>query len=225
MFFILIFIFFNFTNLLSSCSDKTNTNEKNRIKQIELANFYKKKGEVLLKNKKYELGISYINQSVKISPKLMQPFRAFAKCIYLKEYDNAIVDFEDCKTKWGDNYIEGHKYNFYIGLCYLQTNKYENAESMFKKNNKHNSTELFYSGIVKFKLKKYKQAIQEFDKALKVYHNFSEAQFYKSICLSKFDKYSEALNVLDEGKQNAANKYTLKEPWVEFESFPYQVVW
>ena len=69
-----------------------------------------------------------------------------------------------------------HTYNFYKGLCYLQLNRFDEAEKLFeeyvnemyKKMAKKwvHPTALFYYGISKYEQKKYQEAIIIFDRAL-----------------------------------------------------------
>ena len=166
-------------------------------KDSTIAYLWQQKSMPYFKAKKYEIGMKYIDKAVKYDPERWQSYRAFIKCIFAKTYKEAIIDFEDCKKKFGNNYVMDHTYNFYIGLSYLQLNEYSKAEMLFNeyiedlfKNRQglEHPTALFYYGISKYEQKKWGEAIIEFDKALKIYPNFSDAKYYKAICLARLEK-------------------------------------
>src|SRR5690606_27741640 len=87
------------------------------------------------KAKKYEIGMSLINKAVMYDPQRWQPYQAFIKCIFAKTYKEAIIDFQDCKKKWGNNYVMDHTFDFYIALSYLQLNEFRKAELLLKEYN------------------------------------------------------------------------------------------
>ena len=88
-------------------------------KDSTVAYLWQQKSMPYFKAKKYEIGMKYIDKAVKYDPERWQSYRAFIKCIFAKTYKEAIIDFEDCKKKFGNNYVMDHTYNFYIGLSYL----------------------------------------------------------------------------------------------------------
>jgi tetratricopeptide (TPR) repeat protein len=220
------------TESISTSYDKPSNKHKEIEVSKEFANQevgkdkkWKQKGESYLKKGKFRQGMDCLNEAVKLNEKSWKPYHAFAKCIYLKNYDEAIIELEDYKNRFGNVNIEGHDCDFYLGLCYLQKNDFELAKKYFVSKKNNNSTELFYIGIIEFKLRNYKQAISYFDEAIKVYPNFSDAKYYKSICLSKFDKFNEASILLQEAKQDAKNKFSINESNGKYTKYPYQVEW
>jgi len=203
-------------------------------KDSTIAYLWQQKAMPYFKLRKCEIGMPFIDKAVKYEALRWQPYRAFIKCIFAKTYKEAIIDFEECVKKFGNNYEMDHTYNFYIGLCYLQLNEYENAEQKFKEYNEdiyknrqglEHPTALFYYGIAKYELQKWDEAIIEFDKALKIYPNFSDVKFYKAMCFMKIKKTKEAIILLDEGKSDAEKGYTINEDNAIYEKYPYQVIW
>ena len=95
-------------------------------KDSTIAYLWQQKAMPYFKAKKYEIGMKYIDKAVHYNPERWQSYRAFIKCIFAKTYKEAIVDFEDCKKKFGNNYVMDHTYNFYIGLSFLQLNEFSN---------------------------------------------------------------------------------------------------
>lgn len=102
-------------------------------KDSTIAYLWQQKAMPYFKARKYEIGMKFIDKAVKYDAARWQPYRAFIKCIFAKTYEEAIVDFEDCKKKFGNNYVMDHTFIFYIALCNLQLNKYQEAEKLLSK--------------------------------------------------------------------------------------------
>jgi tetratricopeptide (TPR) repeat protein len=203
-------------------------------KDSTIAYLWQQKAMPYFKLRKYKIGMPFIDKAVRYEPKKWQPYRAFIKCIFAKTYKESIIDFEDCIKKYGNGYIMDHTYGFYIGLCYLQLNEYEKAEKQFKeyiddifksRQGLQHPTALFYYGIAKYEQEKWDDAIIEFDKALKIYSNFSDIKFYKAMTLIRLNKMEEANVLLEEGKKNADMGFTINEDNANYEKYPYQVIW
>lgn len=204
-------------------------------KDSTVARLWQEKAMPYFKARKYEVGMQYIDKAVFYDQQEWLPYRAFIKCIFAKTYKDAIVDFQDCINKYGDGYRMDHKYSFYIGLCYLQLNEYEKAEKTFKeyngdlfknRQNLEHPTALFYYGIAKYELKKWDEAIVLFDKALKIYPNFSDAKYYKALCMARLGAKEEDVKTLfKNAKEDAKLGYTINEDNTIYETYPYQVRW
>ena len=204
-------------------------------KDSTIAYLWQQKAMPYFKMKKYEVGMAYIDKAVKYDAQGWQPYRAFVKCIFFKTYKDAILDFEECILKWGnDNYEMDHTYSFYIGLCYLQLNEFEKAEQYLqqtiveqrKRSNDVHYIDLFYYAITKYELGKYDEAIKIFDETIAKYPKFSDAIYYKALCLLKQNKSSvEAPNLIYQAKEFAKNGYTINEDNANYEPYPYQVKW
>ncbi len=98
-----------------------------------IAYFWQQKAMPLFKQGKHEVGMEYIDKAVQYDRRNYQEYRAFIKCIFAKTYRAAIEDFEDCKQRFGNNYVMDHSYDFHIALSYLQLNEFEKAAEIFKK--------------------------------------------------------------------------------------------
>ena len=229
---------------VTKCAEKYNYNynmaewqsclDSGLKKDSTAAYLWQQKAMPYFKAKKYEIGMQYVDKAVNYNPERWQSYRAFIKCIFAKTYKEAILDFEDCKKRFGNSYVMDHTYNFYIGLCYLQLNEYVKAEQLFKeyiddifKNRQglEHPTALFYYGIAKYELKKLDEAIVEFNKALKIYPNFSDVKYYKAICLAKLGKVEEYKILMKESEQDARKGYTINEDNTVYETYPYQKKW
>lgn len=110
--------------------------DKGLAKDSTIAYLWQQKAMPLFKQGKHEVGLKYIDNAVKYNPQKWQDYRAFIKCIFVKDYSGAIADFKDYKEKFGYGYVMDHTYDFYIGLSYLQLNEFKKAEQIFQEDYK-----------------------------------------------------------------------------------------
>lgn len=226
---------------VTNCADKINYTTRMQEyqncldaglkKDSTIAYLWQQKAMPYFKAKKYEVGMPLLDKAVYYDSKRWKAYRGFMKCIFVKNYKGAINDFEECLKQQGNGYEMDHSYSFYIGLSYLQLNEFNKANEIFQKDilaqekqfgNAHH-LDLFYFGITKYEQGKWEEAIIEFDKSLKEYSNFSDAQFYKAICLSRIGKKEEAIQVMEKAKNDFKNGYTINEDNAIYESYPYKV--
>lgn len=209
--------------------------DKGLVKDSTIAYLWQQKAMPLFKQSKYEIGMKYIDKAVKYDRDRWQDYRAYIKCIFAKNYQDAITDFQDCKKRFGNSYVMDHTYDFYIGLSLLQLNEFKKAELIFEKdyqnilNTKGESwlhhLDLFYYGISKYEQKNYLGAIEIFNKSLKIYPEFSEVLVYKAKCLKKIGKTSQAKELNELGKLNGKKGHTINESGSPYERHPYQIRW
>jgi tetratricopeptide (TPR) repeat protein len=221
-------------NYNTRMSDWQNCLDNGLAKDSTIAYLWQQKAMPYFKARKYEVGMPFLDKAVKYNAERWQPYRGFMKCVFSKSYKDAIEDLEDCKKKFGNGYVMDHTYDFYIGISYLQLNEFEKAEKIlqnyvdeiYKNRDKlEHPTAYFYLGIAKFELKKIDEAIAVFDKALKVYPNFSDVKFYKAICLIRNEKIEEAKTLLKESEADYKIGYKLNEDNTIYETYPYQKKW
>lgn len=227
---------------LTNCAEKYNYNIQMSERQAcldeglkidsTIAYLWQQKAMPYFKARKYEVAMNFLDKAVQYNPQRWQPYRGFMKCIFSKAYQDAIADLEDCKKKFGNLYVMDHTYDFYIAISYLQLNEYAKAETILQnyvdeiyKNRQQleHHTAYFYLGIAKYELKKYDEAIAVFDKALKVYPNFSDVKYYKYICLMFVGKNEEAKELYAQAKENFKLGYKLNEDNTIYELYPYQL--
>ena len=204
-------------------------------KDPSIAYLWQQKAMPLFKQGKYEAGMEYIDKAVEIDPERWQPYRAFIKCIFAKTYKAAIVDFMDLIEKYGNGYVMDHSYKFHIGLSYLQLNEFKKAETIFAEDleeqqqqwgeDGHHHLDLFYYGISKYEQGKIEDALAIFEKALKVYPKFSDAQYYKAMCLFRMRRDGEGQSLMEAARENGLTGNTIIEDNVIYERYPYQVRW
>jgi len=192
---------------------------------------WQQKAMPLFKQGKYEFAMPFLDKAVALDPKKYMDYRAFMKCIFGKRYVEAIEDFEAAKKLSGNSYVMDHTYNFYIGLSYLQLGRFTEAEQILEADRKaHLATssvephflDVFYLGIAKYELGKYEQAIEQFDVSIKTYSEFSDAEYYKALCLIKLGRNDEADKLVQKAITDYRNGYTINEDNVIYERYPYQ---
>jgi tetratricopeptide (TPR) repeat protein len=197
-----------------------------------VAELWQQKAMPLFKQKKYEIGMPYLDSAVKYD-KMKEgiPYRAFMKCIFQKSYRSALKDFNLAQKQNGNSYIMDHSYEFYKGLCYLQLNQFDSAEFFINKVvkeelNSHNEAHhlhWFYQGVIQHEKEDFKEAIQSFDKCLLQYPQFSDAQFYKALCYDQQSQKKEAIELLLIAKENLRKGYSINEDNAFYEAYPYQI--
>ncbi|WP_282068948.1 tetratricopeptide repeat protein [Olleya namhaensis] len=198
-----------------------------------VAYLWQQKAMPYFKAKKYEVGMTYLDKAVLYKPERWLSYRAFIKCIFAKTYKSAIVDFEECIKREGNTYVMDHTYRFYIALSYLQLNEFEKAENLLKKDiieqekewGEPHFLDLFYYGISKYEQRKWQEATTAFDKVIAQYPTFSDAKYYKSICLRHQNKIEDSKTFILEAKEDAALGNTINEANSIYEPYPYQVRW
>ncbi|KIC01859.1 hypothetical protein OA88_11515 [Flavobacterium sp. JRM] len=220
-------------NYTFQMSEWQNCIDEGLKKDNTIAYLWQQKAMPYFKCKKYEVGMPFLDKAVLYDKQEWLPYRGFMKCIFVKNYKEAIQDLEESIKLYGNGYRMDHPYSFYIGLCYLQLNEYDKAEKLFDdyvndiyKNRQQleHPTAYFYQGIAKYELKKWDEAIAIFDKALKIYPQFSDAKYYKAICLFKLGKPKEEITTLAaSAREDAAKGFTLNEDNTIYETYPYQV--
>lgn len=202
-------------------------------KDSTIAYLWQQKAMPYFKARKYEIGMPFIDKAVKYNPERWQPYRAFIKCIFAKTYRDAIADFEDCKKKFGNQYVMDHTYDFYIAISYLQLNEFKKAEVLLQKyvddalkskgEDLVHHTALFYLGIAKYEQERFNEAIADFDRSLKKYPNYSDVKTYKALCLFKLGKKEDASALFKEASEDYDKGYKINEDNVIYEMYPYQV--
>jgi tetratricopeptide (TPR) repeat protein len=218
----------NYTIMMNEYQDCLDAGLK---KDSTIAYLWQQKAMPYYKARKYSVGKKFLDKAVQYDEKRWLSYRAFMKCIFSKDYNGAIADFETCVRNYGNSYEMDHTYFFYIGLSYLQLNEFKKAEEMFKKDiadqeNKREEAhflDLFYSGISKYEQQKWQEAIDEFDKSLKQYPNFSDVEFYKGICLMRLGKKDEATQIFTKAVKDAEMGFTINEDNAIYEKYPYQL--
>jgi tetratricopeptide (TPR) repeat protein len=198
-----------------------------------MAGWWQQKAMPLFKQKKYELGIPFLDSAVKYDARRYTDYRAFMKCIFQKSYRSAIVDFHQAKAFADNGVVMDHSYDFYLGLCYLQLNNFDSASFFLSKTIDDerrsvgskwiNPLDWFYLGIVSYEQGQYPEAQQLFDSALTAYPHFSDAKVYKAACMYRSGKSGQGKELMKEAEDDFGHGYTFTDINAIHEPYPYQV--
>lgn len=183
------------------------------------AYLWQQKAMPLYKARKYSLGKPFLQKAVEHDPKSYLDYSAFMNCIFSKEYEDSITEFLEVKERFGDGYVMDHTYNFYIGLNYLQLNKFDKAKEYLVKSKEQQFLDFpkdspeeachyldwFYLGIIEHELSNYENAIECFNTSLKVYENFGDAMYYKAFSQLALNRTSEAKVTYQAAFENTHN--------------------
>jgi tetratricopeptide (TPR) repeat protein len=187
----------------------------------------------LFKQNKYQQGMPYLDSAVKYDAKNWLEYRAFMKCIFQKDYEAALIDFDLARSINGNSYVMDHPYDFYSALCHLQLGRFQQAEALLhgciderrqKLGDKWvHYVHLFYLGVVCFEQERYTEAQEHLKKCLDKYPDFSDAEYYMAATYVRQMDYKTALPIIKKAAADAAKGYTLNEDNVFYETYPYQV--
>ena len=199
-----------------------------------MAYLYQQKAMPYFKQRKYQVGLHYLEKAVRLDSITYIDYQAFIKCIFSKDYEAAIHDFEIAKRLKGKNsYVMDHTYDFHIGLCHLQLADYKKALFFFDKSIEHTRKtsgenwihylDLFYAGVTCQEMRQHKEALNYFNKALVEYTTFSDAKYYKAISLFRTNQVELAEKTLAECEKDYKNGLTINEDNAIYEKYPYQI--
>lgn len=196
---------------------------------------WQQKAMPYFKARKYEVGMRYLDKAVEINKVRYLSYRGFIKCIFAKTYKEAIADFEEIKSIEGNSIEMDHSYDFYIALSHLQLNNFITAEEIFTQDvntqveewgeKEYHHLSIFYLAISQYEQKKWEEANKNFDKTLEKYPTFSEALYYKSICLMNLNQNEKGMVAYEKAKINGQKGNTINEDNSLYEPYPYKILW
>ncbi len=199
-----------------------------------VAYLWQQKAMPLFKMGKSELAMQYLDKAVRYDSSWFD-YRAFMKCIFGKKYAEAIADLKECNIIRPGGAVMDHEYDFYIGISYLQLNKFDSArhvlENLIERGEKLHGRDwplyldIFYAGIACYELEDFDKAIAYFDRSLEKHPRFSDAKYYKGICLRSKGDESGGAALMKEAHQDFKDGFTIDEDNEIYEPYPYQVNW
>lgn len=197
------------------------------------AYYWQQKAMPLSKQMKHELASPYLDSAVKYNPKKWLDYRAFMKCIFSKQYREALIDFYAALELNGNSGVMDHPYYFYIGLCHLQLNNFDSCRYMMQqcideKTKQHGANwahplHWFYLGIAWYEQDNFTKAIESFDGALELNPTFPDVLYYKALCMQQLGEKSEALALAQQADSLLKKGYFINEDNARHELYPYQV--
>lgn len=148
----------------------------------------------------FEKGFEYLNKAVELDPKLHLGYRGWMKLRKLRDFDNALSDFNtlDSLTPKFVDAPWGEDIDFLRGECYFGKKDYQKAIELFNRNIKNQKEDwadihsFVYLGICEYELENYKKAISEFQRALKQSEYVPESFFGMAKAYQKLGQIEKA---------------------------------
>lgn len=200
-----------------------------------IAYLWQQRALPLWKQQKYQVAISYFDKAVAIDREHWLSRLAFLKCIFAKDYPGALADIIAYKKEFGSTVEQDHTLELYMGICYLQLHRFDDALAILKENIQTQEREhsmdwihfldRYYLAMTHYEKNDYAMAIAELDEVLQEYPTFSDAQYYKSICLNYLGEKEKAQTLMAEAINNFEKGNTFNEDSNLYENYPYQVTW
>jgi tetratricopeptide (TPR) repeat protein len=161
------------------------------------------------------------------------PYRAFIKCIFAKDYDGAITDFNLCQRLARGGGIMDHSYSFYLGLSYLERGEADVAWQYIAEDIKvqqdrgagsdaHFNSWL-YAGIVHIELNKPDSAKYFLQQCLSRYPQHPEGNYYMARVLQKLSLPDDAQKHAEAGRAGLIAGYRMNEDNIAYVNYPRQV--
>lgn len=200
-----------------------------------IATAYQLKAIPYIKYGEYAKAFLLEDKAVELEPKNWTAYRGFLKCIFTKDYEGAIIDFQNAQRLTPNSYEMDHTYLFYEGLCNLELGNYSMAEENFKKDIfiqsggdiKKQTTVHFnsflYIGILYYEMKNNDKAKEYLQKCLAIYKEHPDANYYLAL-LYKSENNNELKNFyLLIAKQSKLKGFGLNEDNVYYAYYPHQI--
>jgi tetratricopeptide (TPR) repeat protein len=196
------------------------------------AQLWREKATSHFKAGQYEGAIKYINKAVELDTLGWLGYRGFMKCVFMKDYANAIIDLKEIYKKRPLEQKMDHSYPFWIGISYLKLNQLDSAsqylqlsinQSISKGTDWVHFVDWFYFGLIKFKQKDSLRALEYFDNAIAQNSLFPDVAYYKAIILLNQKKKLEAKDLLLSARANLVNGYRMNEDNEVYVNYPYQI--
>jgi tetratricopeptide (TPR) repeat protein len=201
----------------------------------QIAYAYRQKAIPYIKNGDYEKAFVLNNRAVELQPKEWTAYRGFLKCIFTKDYEGAIIDFQKAQQLTPNGYEMDHTYFFYEGLCNLELGNYPNAEKNLKqdilvqtgggKENEINAhfNSFLYLGLVYYEMKDYEKAKEYLLKSLNAYKELPEANYYLAMIYKKENNPELRKKYLLNAKQSKKEGYSMNEDNLYYANYPHQI--
>ena len=194
---------------------------------------YQLKAVPYIKNGEYEKAFKLNDKAVESDPQGYTAYRGFLKCIFTKDYEAAIIDFEKAQQLTPNGGEMDHTYMFYEGLCNLELGNYSMAEEKFKqdifiqtggdkKKTPHFNT-LLYVGILYYEMNNGEKAKEYLQKCLGVYNQLPEANYYLALQYEKEGQKMLMKKHLATARQSIIDGYSMNEDNIYYANYPHQV--
>lgn len=199
----------------------------------DIAIAYQQKAVPLIKDGKYAEAFALENKAASLDPPRWLAYRGFLKCIFTKDYEGAILDFQGAARLNPAGREMDHTYPFFEGVSNLELKKYALAETDFKRDRalqqgpagkgEVHFNSWFYAGVLAFELKNYAQAKAYLQQCLRQYANHPDANYYLGLTYRRLGDKPLASQHLRTAGQALAKGYRLNEDNIYYANYPHQI--
>ncbi|WP_299214311.1 hypothetical protein [uncultured Aquimarina sp.] len=171
----------------------------------------------------YHISFPLLQKSLQLDPEEALYYTSWLMTDLYKDYDRAIEylnKYDDYRPGKVD-YAWGNNVNFLKGEVLQALGRHEEAIVEFTKAIDEEGTEYIdpsafpYRGISYAALKKYKEAIADFDLGIKVYDKSSLSYYYKGITLLEIGDNNQALIHIEKARTLVSKGYKKSDPYKE----------
>ncbi len=194
---------------------------------------YQQKAIPFIKNGEYEKAFKLEDKAVELEPANYVAYRGFLKCIFTKDYENAIVDFQKAEQLTQGGFVMDHTYFFYEGLCDLELGNYLRAGDDFKqdifiqqggdKTKAVHFNTLLYAGILYYLIGNDDKAKEYLLECLDLYRQSPDANYYLALVYKREHDRTRKDQYLQIARQSIGQKYGLNEDNVYYAYYPFQI--
>jgi tetratricopeptide (TPR) repeat protein len=194
---------------------------------------YQLKAVPAIKNGEYIKAYRLDEKATELDSQRYVPYLAFLKCIFTKDYSGAITDFNRANRIIPGGAEMDHSFYFYLGICYLELGKYQEAEVNFDKDifsqNKGDSTReihfntLLYMGITKSENNELDSAELYLKKCLSIYKELPEANYYLALIYKKRNRPDLEKKYLATAQRSIIEGYSMNEDNLYYVNYPKQI--
>jgi tetratricopeptide (TPR) repeat protein len=199
----------------------------------DIAYAYQQKAIPFIKNGEYEKAFLLYDKMIELEPAAYTAYRGFIKCIFTKDYEGAILDFQKAQQLTPNGYEMDHTYLFFQGLCNLELGNYTEAEKNLKQDifiqtsgdiskNPHFNTS-FYLGVLYYEMKNYSMAKEYLLKCISEYKEHTNANYYLALVYKSEKNYELEEKYLQASKLWFEQGYGISEDNVYYANYPHQI--
>ena len=198
-----------------------------------IATAYQLKAVPAIKNGEYIKAYALDEKAAQLDSPQFVSYLGFLKCIFTKDYTGAIMDFNRANRIIPGGAEMDHSFYFYLGLCYLELEKYPDADVHFTRDlfsqNKGDSNvdihfnSLLYKGITKLKLGQSDSAEIYLKKCLGIYEKLPEANYYLALIYQKRKETNLEKKYLEMARKSLLDGYSMNEDNLYYVNYPKQI--
>lgn len=199
----------------------------------KVAEAYQLKAIPFLKYGDFLRAMPLLNKAVLYDTLQFLPYRAFIKCIFTKDYNGAIADFEESKRRAGNAGVMDHTFAFYLGLCYLEMGNPSKARQCLAEDIKTQQTRTgstdahfnswLYHGIALMDLHQLDSAKTSLAKCLAIYPQHPEGNYYMAFVHKTLGQPDDALLYMRAAISALKARYSMNEDNLYYVNYPRQI--